>query len=483
MAKCAQCGRQLPAFSFKRICPWCVQHEAAQRGEGGDDAKQIVMPAPWARQSESTITLTQVLFGANVALFVAMLIATYLATGSISMDFSGEIEAHFGANFGPWTLTGQWWRLLTYMFLHGGFLHIAFNMWCLWDLGRLCESLYGRWSFAAIYLITGVAGGLASVAWNPGVLSVGASGAIFGLAGALIASFYLGEFSLPRMALQGTLRSLLFFAGFNLFFGAVVPGIDNACHIGGLVSGLILGALIARAAPAHDTRRAGVLAVTALALVGAALGVRSWRGGPMRMARTLDSFADKDPARGIAQLQAIVRQAPNSAEAHFALAQAYINQEKYPQAEAEFKRVLELQPQDHVAHLDLGMVLLDEKRPEDAKAVFAEMLAQNANDGVAHYGMGLAQASEEKYQPAIDEFKKAAQLSSQISGVYSEMGQAYVKLKLYDEAIAAYLQEKEKYGDDPDLEAGLAEAYQAKGMTQQAEEARSKAEQLRSQHD
>ncbi len=480
MANCIRCGRQLPAFTFKKICPWCVQHEAAQRGEDGDDAKQVVMPAPWVRKSESTITLTQVLVGANVALFVAMCVATYLATGTISMEFSGQIEAHFGANFGFDTLTGQWWRLLTYMFLHGGFLHIAFNMWCLWDLGRLCESLYGRWTFAAIYLMTGVGGGLASVAWNPRVLSVGASGAIFGLAGALIASFYFGEFSLPRVALQGTLRSLLFFAGFNLFFGAVVPGIDNACHLGGLVSGLILGTLIARAAPEHGARRAAVLTVVALGLVAAGLGVRSWRGGPMRMARAYESLAERDPERGIAQLQAIVRQSPNSAEAHFALAQAYITQEKYPQAEAEFKRVLELRPQESAARLDLGLVLLHEKRPEDAKSVFAEILARDANDADAHYGTGLALAEEEKYQAAIDEFKKAARLSSQIRGVYSEIGQAYAKLNMYDEAIASYLQEKEKYGDDPDVETGLAEAYQAKGMTQQADAARNKAAQLKS---
>ena len=154
---------------------------------------------------------------------------------------------HFGANFGPYTLSGQWWRLLTYMFLHGGFFHIAMNMWCLWNLGALCESLYGRFTYAAIYLITGVAGGLASVAWNPSVLSVGASGAIFGLTGALIASFYLGEFSLPGISIKGTLSSLLFFAGFSLFLGRLFPGIDNACHVGGLVSGLILGALIALA--------------------------------------------------------------------------------------------------------------------------------------------------------------------------------------------------------------------------------------------
>src|SRR6202451_3739444 len=317
MANCIRCGRQLPPLTLgKKICQWCVQHEAAQRGELADDAPQPVMAAPWVRR-ESSISLTHILFGANVAVFLAM----PFASGSV-MDFPGEVTVRFGANFGPLTLSGQWWRLLTYMFLHGGLMPFGFNMWSLWDLGTLCESLYGRATFAAIYLITGIAAGLASVGWNPGVLSVGASGAIFGLAGALIASFYLGEFSLPSVAIRGTLRSLLVFVGFNVLFGSMFPGIDNACHAGGLISGLILGALIARAAPAHDARRASVLAVVALALVGAALGVRSWRGGPMRMARAFESFADKDPGRAIAQLQAIVRQAPNSAEGHFALAPA-----------------------------------------------------------------------------------------------------------------------------------------------------------------
>ena len=142
-------------------------------------------------------------------------------------EFPPGVSIHFGANYGPLTLSGDWWRLFTYMFLHGSLLHIGFNMWCLWDLGKLCESLYGRWTFLFIYLITGVAGGVASIGWNPGVWSVGASGAIFGLAGALIASFYLGEFSLPQIAIRGTLRSLLFFAGFNLLFGSMFPGIDN----------------------------------------------------------------------------------------------------------------------------------------------------------------------------------------------------------------------------------------------------------------
>src|ERR1700723_867590 len=338
MANCIRCGRQLPPLTWgKKICQWCVQHEAAQRGELADDAPQPVMAAPWVRR-ESSISLTHILFGANVAVFLAMA----FASGSV-MDFPGEVKVRFGANFGPLTLSGQWWRLLTYMFLHGGLMHIAFNMWCLWDLGALCESLYGRWTFGAIYLITGVAGGVASVGWNPVVLSVGASGAIFGLAGALVASFYLGEFSLPKIAIGGTLRSLLIFAGFNLFFGGVVGGIDNACHIGGLVSGLILGALIARLAPDPNAlgRRVGILLLMALVLAGGAMGVQRWRGFPMGFTLSASSPFENGPNQAIAHLQAVIRQRPNFTEAHFALADAYFGKGQYAQAESEFKRVLE----------------------------------------------------------------------------------------------------------------------------------------------
>jgi rhomboid protease GluP len=283
MANCVQCGRQLPPFTWKKICQWCVQHEAAQRGEdSAEDVRQPVIRTPWAR-SESTISLTQILFGANIAVFLAMA----LASGS-ALDFPGRITVHFGANVGPYTLTGEWWRLVTYMFLHGGLVHIAFNMWCLWDLGALCESLYGRWTFAGIYLLTGIGGGLGSIIWNPNTFTVGASGAIFGLAGALIASFYLGEFSMPRIAIQGTLRSLLFFAAFSIFFGGLFTGIDNACHIGGLVTGLALGAAIAKFAPLpeHSARRVAMFVTAAVFFAGCAAILAHHYGVPLEFGRS-----------------------------------------------------------------------------------------------------------------------------------------------------------------------------------------------------
>ena len=143
----------------KKICQWCVQHEAAQRGELADDAPQPVMAAPWVRR-ESSVTLTQIILGANAMIFIAMV----LASGP-SLDFTGQVMVHFGANFGPFTLSGQWWRLLTYMFLHGGLMHIAFNMWCLWDLGSVLERLMGWKSFVITYIVTGIAGSELSLAW------------------------------------------------------------------------------------------------------------------------------------------------------------------------------------------------------------------------------------------------------------------------------------------------------------------------------
>jgi rhomboid protease GluP len=270
MANCVQCGRQLPALSFgKKLCQWCVMNEAAKRGE--DIPIQRVEAAPWMRRQSSSMAVTQAIFGINVAVFVAMTLAVgFTVFGSQAWL---QLSVRLGANYGPYTLSGQWWRLLACVFIHGGLLHIAFNMWCLWNLGRLAESVYGHWTFAAVYLICGLSASLGSLIWhlsNP-VPSVGASGAIFGIAGALISSFYLGEFSLPRAAIGGLQRSVVTFVGYNLFFGAMIGGIDNAAHVGGLLMGLLLGALIAKVAPKQDDflRRMAVLLIGVLIVAGA----------------------------------------------------------------------------------------------------------------------------------------------------------------------------------------------------------------------
>jgi rhomboid protease GluP len=302
MANCIRCGRQLPGFTFgKKICQWCVQHEAYQRGEVVDDAPQPVMRTPWVRRGESSIGVTQIIFGICAAVFLGMALASGSPSAFLNpmQGFPGLESIHWGANVGALTFSGEWWRLLTNVFVHGSLLHIAFNMWCLWNLGQLCESLYGQWTYAAIYLVCGLGASLTSAAWHlqTGAPSVGASGAIFGLAGALIAAFKLGEFSVPRSALSGTLRSLMLFVGINLFLGAassvgaleIGSGVtDNAAHIGGLITGLIVGALIAIGAPRqeHAQRRVVIFLVLVLALAGVGIVAARHYGMPLRFGKS-----------------------------------------------------------------------------------------------------------------------------------------------------------------------------------------------------
>jgi rhomboid protease GluP len=152
----------------------------------------------------------------------------------------------WGSNVGSRTLQGEWWRMVTSLFLHGSLLHLLFNMIALWQVGQLVERLFGSLRFAALYLIAGVCGSLASVLWNPQVNSVGASGAIFGIVGGLLA-FTLRENSGVPPTVVNDLRGSLFpFLVFNLAAGFLYPHTDNAAHLGGLAGGWLAGHLLAR---------------------------------------------------------------------------------------------------------------------------------------------------------------------------------------------------------------------------------------------
>ncbi|HEY0738961.1 MAG TPA: rhomboid family intramembrane serine protease [Herpetosiphonaceae bacterium] len=140
---------------------------------------------------------------------------------------------------------GQWWRLLTPMVLHGNLTHLLFNSWALYALGTEAERVYGTLRFLTIYLLSGLAGSIASYVFNPDVLSVGASGAIFGLLGALAAFAFTARSFLGWEASKMQLGQMATLAVINLAFGFIVPNIDNSAHIGGLILGGISGLALA----------------------------------------------------------------------------------------------------------------------------------------------------------------------------------------------------------------------------------------------
>ena len=161
----------------------------------------------------------------------------------IAMSFSGGSKnsgtlIDFGAMYGPYVAAGQYWRLFTSMFIHVGIVHLAFNSFGLWIFGRMSEITFGPYKFSLIYILAGLCGAAVSYVFNPIAIAAGASGAIFGVLGAL-AAFFLTKYKDPNA--RKNLYGLLGLAGFNLIFGFLSEGIDNWAHMGGFGAGFFLG--------------------------------------------------------------------------------------------------------------------------------------------------------------------------------------------------------------------------------------------------
>lgn len=187
------------------------------------------------------------LLAANVVMYGLTLLLTYLRAGSAIPPFGDAFSTvlyQLGAKYGPAIEAGQYWRFLTPIVLHGGLIHLAFNSYALYALGPETERIFGTGRFLMIYLLAGFAGTLASFIRSPG-LSIGASGAIFGLIGALAAFFYRARSLIGAEASRQQVTQLVSMAAINLVLGLSVPTIDNAAHIGGLVAGAGAGLALA----------------------------------------------------------------------------------------------------------------------------------------------------------------------------------------------------------------------------------------------
>jgi rhomboid protease GluP len=217
-------------------------------------------------------------------LLLTINIAVYLWMVTHHVDWNKPTEydlIRYGANQ-PWSvLHGEWWRLLTATFVHVGFVHIACNMWCLWNLGILGEPLIGPFGMIAVYLLTGIAGNLLSMAsdviataftHNPSFLvlevGAGASGAVFGIAGILIVLLSNRQLPFPWEELRRLRSMVIKFAAINLVIGLSTAihnfgiRIDNFAHIGGFLGGLALGVPLSPRMTAGRARYLGRQKVT-----------------------------------------------------------------------------------------------------------------------------------------------------------------------------------------------------------------------------
>jgi rhomboid protease GluP len=185
---------------------------------------------------------TIALISLNIGVFGAMLF-----NGAGLWHSPNHIQLAWGAGFGPAIKDGEWWRLATALCLHFGLVHLAMNMGALWEAGRLVERLYGSLRFVGIYLASGLTGNLLSlIVQGDRAISGGASGAIFGIYGALMICLWRERKQIEPTEFRWLFGSAAVFSVATILLGLVIPGIDNAAHIGGLISGALAGCALLR---------------------------------------------------------------------------------------------------------------------------------------------------------------------------------------------------------------------------------------------
>jgi rhomboid protease GluP len=187
------------------------------------------------------VFVTPVLIAVNVAVFVAM-----AARGVSVMNPTTDDLLSWGATYAPALTRGEWWRLLTSVFVHAGLLHLAFNMLVLRGIGGLTERLFGNAGFLILYVLAGLGGSLAGVYWHPVTPAVGASGALFGVYGGVVGFLVRQRSSIPPDALRSLGRGAVGFVVLNTLISLTLPNIDMAGHVGGLVTGALAGYALAR---------------------------------------------------------------------------------------------------------------------------------------------------------------------------------------------------------------------------------------------
>jgi membrane associated rhomboid family serine protease len=248
---CSNCGRP--------ICPDCmtVTPVGMRCPECASERTQVRRAAPGLRAGRAPATYA--LIAINVAAFVAE-----IAGGAGALEAGGKVVSD-GGIYGPAIANGDWWRIVTGGFLHAGLIHIGFNMYVLFILGSLLEPGIGTPRFLAVYFVSLLAGSFGALLLSPNVVTVGASGAIFGL---MSAAFIVAR----HRGIEQLAGQIAFFIAINLFFTLGVGGISVGGHLGGLVGGALAGLLIVfaerRARRPVELEALGLLALGAISVVG-----------------------------------------------------------------------------------------------------------------------------------------------------------------------------------------------------------------------
>lgn len=409
MSKCLNCGAEfedqapVPTTQQPWEAPFCPQcREKARPIMEAPRPPQPAQPSFWSSP-------TRIIIAINLLAYIAVAFKSHAI-----FDFDTLTLMQFGANHGGYALGSQPWRLLTATFLHGGLAHFALNMWALYNLGLLAELLFGAEPFLYLYLACGLSGSIASCWWHPTVIGVGASGAIFGIAGALLPALAFHPNDRLRAALRGTLASIGFFVVANLYLGFKVQHVDNAAHLGGLIAGLALGFALPSVpalAEALQLRRLLTYGAAAIVLLGSFLWVRHQRINVVELAHAADKFRVGDYAHALPYVQRAVSRDPKLPIAQFMLGDCYFKLGDNAHAAEALRRGLALEPSSADAHCELcnALLLLNKKGEALVSCLRAVQLAPREADKLT--SLGTVEAAIGDNAAALRAFRTAVELN------------------------------------------------------------------------
>jgi len=315
--------------------------------------------------------------------------------------------------------------------------------------------LMGRASYLVAYFVSGIFSSIASVYWHPMGASAGASGAIFGIAGALVSYVYLKKTPAHLKINSKMLGSLGTFIAYNLAFGAL-PGISNAAHIGGLVMGLGVGAALPAAGASEPARRARLSLVSvfsAIALVGSAIAAKRLTKGVGELSSAERLIAEKKTEEALTELQRLTARRPAFAPGHELLAKVYLSKGQYPEAIAALEKAYNANPKNITYQKELGTVFLELGMVGRATTFFEHLKEQDPQEAFAYFGLGQVSLSKQQYDSAISEFRQALALDPKMRGAALSLGQAQLRAGHYPDAEATY---KRLLAQDPHDKLALA---------------------------
>lgn len=290
--------------------------------------------------------LTYLLLAINIILFI------WLEVRGGSEDIHNLIAS--GAKYNPAIIEGEWWRIISSMFLHIGVLHLMMNMLAVYYLGSTVERIYGSARFLFIYFLAGIGGGLASFAFSYNI-SAGASGALFGLFGALL---FFGVIY-KKVFFQTMGRGVLIILAINIVFGFLVPQVDYSAHLGGLAAGFIASAIIHFPHKKKIALQLSALVIYFLLLSGlVAFGIQHNETSQEYYLMQIDELLQREKYQEVVEVatEGLAKEGELEANLLFQRSYAYIQLDRSEEAEKDLEQTIEIDNSLSEAHYNLAVL-------------------------------------------------------------------------------------------------------------------------------